>query len=747
MKSEDLQTIVSTLNSGVPGIHISGDDYAAIDRFISELAAALGFEVLEWNYGYGTVDYKNKHPSETRENEADVRSPASILKTMYETSDSHRRLLVIKNARLVFDGEANRQNLAQLQQTLFHIKQFKNRRVLVDGERYNAAIVYVDETRFIPTELASLIFYTELKPPTKDELADKIAAFSAARPKIEISAETKEYLLNRCVGMSDDVFSQVLEKAARGKDGFENVVKEIATEVKKQSVEKSGLLKFISSDTDINKDVGGLENLRSWLRDKQEAIKNAEKARAAGIEPAKGVLLVGMPGCGKTLTAQSIATMFGVPLLQLDMGSLMGKYVGQSEEKMRRALDLAEYSSPCVLWVDEIEKAFAGVAGDESGVTQRLFGYMLTWLQDHKKPVFVVATANDVAVLPPEFLRRGRFDELFYIDFPKEQERAAIFKIHIEKKKNLSKADIDYKKLAQHENVGGDDSLKDEKKPELGLKYPPAAGADIAAVVNDAAETAWKNNKPLSQEILENKLKYLKPLAKVLEDKIKRNKEKFGQYDLRSAGYDAKDLRRFEHDMENPKPEIRMEIAADERCPVNILEKLAKDPEPQVLLAVLKNPNCPTNIIADLQNNGDAGVQEEARKHFARTPEGREKLAKAQAQTAARGSEEEKLRLCKSSTLGDNAQEILARDSSKSVRLALLDHPYLNEKPLMLLAESDDVEIKNKALNHRQYSEKVKEAAEKKHCVRCYYRHQQWCSRHNKPIDQIRLNCEHYVRV
>ncbi|MDR2786636.1 MAG: AAA family ATPase, partial [Treponema sp.] len=216
-----------------------------------------------------------------------------------------------------------------------------------------------------------------------------------------------------------------------------------------------------------------------------------------------------------------------LPLLSLDMGSLMGKYVGESESKLRRALAIAESVSPCVLWIDEIEKAFAGLSGDESGVTQRLLGYLLTWLNDKTATIFVIATANDIGVLPPEFLRRGRFDEIFSVDFPNKNEREDIFKIHL--KKILKKEpDFDLKDLAQ--------------------KTEGYAGSDIASLVNAAAEAAWNEDKELALEILLTQRQYITPLQQVMADKIELNRQKFGQYKFISAsmknfcGHCGKDL-------------------------------------------------------------------------------------------------------------------------------------------------------------------------------------------------------------
>ena len=185
--------------------------------------------------------------------------------------------------------------------------------------------------------------------------------------------------------------------------------------------------------------VGGLVSLRNYLDTNKAIFNNPALAEKYGVSPLPaGVMIVGMPGCGKSLTAKYVARQFNVPLLRLDVGKLLGKYVGESEDNLRRAISIAEASAPCVLWIDEIEKAFAGIGSSGGGeVTTRMFGYFLTWMQEKKSCIYVVATANDISNLPPEFLRRGRFDEIFQVGFPNKTERAEIFRSATKTRKAL----------------------------------------------------------------------------------------------------------------------------------------------------------------------------------------------------------------------------------------------------------------------------------------------------------------------
>ena len=188
-------------------------------------------------------------------------------------------------------------------------------------------------------------------------------------------------------------------------------------------------LEFVKSDLGID-DIGGLENLKNWLRKRNGSW--LERAKAYHIPAPKGVLITGVPGCGKSLTAKAMSAIWNLPLLKLDMGRIFGGVVGSSEENMRKAIHTAEAVAPSILWVDEIEKGFAGTKSDgDSGTSARVFGTFLTWMQDKTAPVFVVATANDISSIPPELLRKGRFDEIFFVDLPTAREREKIFYLHL----------------------------------------------------------------------------------------------------------------------------------------------------------------------------------------------------------------------------------------------------------------------------------------------------------------------------
>ena len=288
-------------------------------------------------------------------------------------------------------------------------------------------------------------------------------------------------------------------------------------EQKKQMILKSGILEMIPLKESID-DIGGLENLKQWLRRKAKVIKNIQSAEKYGVDMPKGVLIAGVPGCGKSLSAKAVASLFEVPIIRLDMGKLMGKYLGESETNLRKAINLAEAISPCVLWVDELEKAFAGI-GDGGGheVTTRLFGSFLTWMQEKTSTAFVVATANDITKLPPELLRKGRFDEIFYVGLPNAKERKKIFEIHIKKRhQDISKVDI-------------------QKLVSMTDGY---SGADIEGVVKDAVEYAFVDDKPsVTMNEFDEAIKNTNSLSVIMKDSLDKMAKEYERRKLRNASF------------------------------------------------------------------------------------------------------------------------------------------------------------------------------------------------------------------
>jgi SpoVK/Ycf46/Vps4 family AAA+-type ATPase len=700
----DLSETRDIILSGVSAVHIRGDDYTQIDEFVSGLAGELGFTeedkpaVKEWNYGYGQVAFKTVDRIESA---GGGKMPLSEFLDIYKNPlYAEKKIILIRNARHVLEGESNRENLARLQQTVLNLKK------RLPGE---AALVYCDERRFIPGELSSLVYFLEMKPPSREALADMTEAFAKGE-NLELDPETRNRLSSMCAGMSRDSFGQILKKAALKRETFNTDVISIAQDAKKQFVDKSGLLKYVTTGEKLA-DVGGLDYLQFWLRKKEHTIRYPEEARKDGITPPKGILLVGMPGCGKSLSAKAAANLLGFPLLRLDIGSLMGKYVGESEENLSSALSIAERTSPCVLWIDELEKAFSGIEGDGTGITARLFGSFLTWLQEKTAPVFVIATANDISMLRPEILRRGRFDEIFYVDFPNEVERKQIFKIHLDKLKIEKDEHIDTAKLAALtaiKKTGETGDAETRKNAETAGDGDGYAGSDIEALVNDAAETARKEGRPLSQEIIERNMKYITPLKVILGDRLREYEAIFKKYRIKRASRDKNNLEMLESQVHSLDVEERLKAARDEFITEEFLQKLAKDPDTRVKLAVLDHPQCGPDIIILLKDDPDEAVKTKADEKFGRPEKGIIEIART-------GTPEQKKKLPDLRNLPEEAQMLLAKDPDRDVLIALLRYPYLSEpawKQLLDKAEKDE-NLKQLILAHPKCPQNIREGFKK----------------------------------
>ncbi len=269
----------------------------------------------------------------------------------------------------------------------------------------------------------------------RQQLERLIRDHAAKMPlRVELSHEDRTRLVNNLVGLSLNEAERVITKLIM-EDGILHAadVPRVAA-AKRQVVEQDGLLEYWPAEEGLS-DVAGLNGLKQWLVRRRAVVNDPQKAQAFGLGFPRGVLLLGVPGCGKSLAAKAIAREWGLPLLKLDPANLYDKYIGDSEKNFKRAMHTAERMAPIVLWIDELEKAFASGGEEDGGVSRRVFGTFLSWLQERKGDVFVTATSNDIAKLPPEFIRKGRFDEVFFVDLPAVDARAEIFRIHLRKRK------------------------------------------------------------------------------------------------------------------------------------------------------------------------------------------------------------------------------------------------------------------------------------------------------------------------
>ena len=437
--------LVRYIDAGFPIIYVNTFEEDKVDTIISEIRS--GKEVYEWNETDGYIDFETKTPMME---DCTLEGLLDQLKTM-ELLD--RKLIVLKDITAYLDEP----------RIVSKIKGIA--RLINQGA--DANVIIVSTTLVIPRELEKYITILEMDYLNTDEIKGIIRSFINENSIENISDSLIDELATAFKGLTEFEINNLLALSYADDGELTRRDLHLIFEQKQQTIKKAGILEMIPLKESIE-DIGGLENLKEWLVRKAKVYKNMSIAKAYGVDMPKGVLIAGVPGCGKSLSAKAVAKLFEVPLLRLDMGRLMGKYVGESEGNLRKAISLAEAISPCVLWIDELEKAFAGIGGNGGGaeVTTRLFGNFLTWMQEKESPTFVVATANDITKLPLELMRKGRFDEIFYVGLPDEEERKRIFEIHISKRRSQD--------------------LNGIRVIDLVKKSKGFSGADIEGVVKDA---------------------------------------------------------------------------------------------------------------------------------------------------------------------------------------------------------------------------------------------------------------------
>ena len=360
----------------------------------------------------------------------------------------------------------------------------------------------------IPMDLEKEIMLIDLPLPGMDDLSEMLESVinevnGRGDIKIELNGEDRDKLVQSAMGLTLREAENVLARAIVTNGCLDLKALSLVISEKEQIIRKSGVLEFYAAFEDFG-DIGGLDYLKDWLRKRKKSF--SRQAQEFGLPAPKGIMLIGVQGCGKSLTAKAIAADWGMPLLKLDTGALFSSLVGSTEENLRRALATAEIVAPAVLWIDEIEKGFAGVqssASLDAGVSARVFGGLVTWLQEKTSPVFVIATANDISQLPPEMLRKGRFDEIFFVDLPTGKERRQIFKIHLERR-HFDPELFDVTKLVE-ESVG-------------------FSGAEIESCIISAMFDVFDAEGQLDDQSILNAISDTIPLSRLMTEKVKELK-------------------------------------------------------------------------------------------------------------------------------------------------------------------------------------------------------------------------------
>jgi SpoVK/Ycf46/Vps4 family AAA+-type ATPase len=361
-------------------------------------------------------------------------------------------------------------------------------------------IVLMSPVQQVPIELEKEVVVLDFALPDLTALDRVLTQQLDQNRQNRLSSDGREKLLKASLGLTKDEAEKVYRKAYVKRGKITEAEVDIVLSEKKQLIRRNGILEFIEEDETIDA-VGGLDELKGWLVQRSDAF--TERARTYGLPQPKGMLILGIPGCGKSLIAKTTSRLWGLPLLRLDMGRVYdGSTVGRSEANLRGALKTAESISPAILFIDELDKAFAGTAGSgdsDGGTSSRIFGSFLTWMQEKTSPIFVMATANRVEKLPGEFLRKGRFDEIFFVDLPTQSEREAVFSIHLSKRKrDIQRFDLE----------------------QLAKVADGFSGAEIEQVLIAAMYDAFAQNREFTQLDIIAAIKATLPLSRTMTEQV-----------------------------------------------------------------------------------------------------------------------------------------------------------------------------------------------------------------------------------
>jgi len=464
----DLKNLVLSFH---PVVSIETREEVRVDHLIEALGIELSMPVFEWTVTQGLVQWPARAPNRS------TQEPAAML--------AHLQGLTVE-AIFVFKDFARHLDDPSVARLFSEL-------VRKCAETHSTLVVVGAGLEY-PTEVEHLVVHHELALPSRKELENVVSTVMRsldrrAPTELELLPEEMDTLLDALRGLTINQARQAVAHAVI-EDGVLDAG-DIASilETKARAVASGGLLEYFPAE-DNRFELGGFGRLKDWLE--RARVGFGAEARALNLSPPRGILLVGVQGCGKSLAAKCIAREWSLPLLKLDSGRLYDKYMGETEKNLRRATDMAESMAPVVLWIDELEKAFARGGEQDGGTSERVLGAFLTWLQEKQESVFVVATANDVRALPPELLRKGRLDEIFFVDLPDAAEREEIFRIHLAHRKQESERfDLGY----------------------LSGATEGWSGAEIEQVVTTGLYAALHKKRPLDTTLLVSEISQTIPLS------------------------------------------------------------------------------------------------------------------------------------------------------------------------------------------------------------------------------------------
>ncbi len=485
-KQSELEILI---RARYPLIYVISWEEQRVSQEVHRVASKLGKDIFEWSVNTGLIP-SNTSQTKGKHRDIGTQDPLIALDKVVEHVDPG--LYIFKDFHPFLRGQ-NTAVVRRLREVAFSLKStFKT-------------IILVSPMMEIPAELEKELTIMDFELPKQQHFAALLGRIleevkGNTKLQVKVTPSLAEKIVHALLGLTLNEAENVLARALVQFRGLNEKSLEVINHEKKQIIRKNGLLEYYDTDESMAS-VGGLDGLKHWLI--KRSVVFSDQARNYGLPAPRGILLLGVQGCGKSLMAKTISNIWKLPLLRFDVGRVFGSLVGSSEENMRRAIAVAESVSPAVFWIDEIDKAFRGSreggSSSDSGTSSRVFGTFLTWLSEKKCSIFVVATANQVMNLPPELLRKGRFDEIFFVGLPSDSERRDIFNIHLTKRNlNLDAFDLDI--LAQ-----ASDGF---------------SGAEIEEAIINSMFDAYHERTPLNNDQLLNSLRQTVPLSKLMSEDI-----------------------------------------------------------------------------------------------------------------------------------------------------------------------------------------------------------------------------------
>ncbi len=504
MKTKDFENEIRIhMEARYPILWLVSFEERRVERIIESLAESMKFTFWSWSVSRGLYGGEKKKREQM--------GKEKILSTIEEKitkGESTNNIFLLKDIASYFNSHE-------------FLRRFRDLPSIMD-ERHtlNTVCILSPTLSEIPPELEEDMVVLELSLPDYDEIAEMVSTTYGHLIPEKWHAATRSILYKSLQGLSMDNVRRVIRKAISLNNGFlnEDCISYIQDE-KQQIIKKQRILDYYPHRETIE-NIGGLSEIKKWFVEREHVFRlSKDKISTLGLDIPKGLLLIGVPGSGKSLCCKALAGIWNLPLLRLDVGRLFGSTVGESEKNIRRCIQLAEAVSPCILWIDEIDKAFGGIGGyqGDSGTQMRVFGTFITWLQEKENPVFVISTANEPKNLPPELWRKGRYDEVFFVDLPSQEEREEIYRIHLERRiQNMNRLNL--RELAQNSQGFTGAEIEQAVKDAVVTTFNNLHGGESSKEVEDMIEGLLALD--VTQDALLSAIRHITPLSVLKKEEI-----------------------------------------------------------------------------------------------------------------------------------------------------------------------------------------------------------------------------------